>query len=75
LSDNDIRDISALAELTNLTRLDLSGNDASDFGALLNLINLTFLDLGLYDDLYDGKDVTIDDVNILALEDMGVYIQ
>jgi Leucine-rich repeat (LRR) protein len=43
LSDNNITDISALANLTNLTELHLSYNNVTDISALANLTNLTNL--------------------------------
>lgn len=43
LEDNQIRDISPLASLTNLTVLDLWGNEISDLSPLTNLTNLTEL--------------------------------
>ena len=42
---SNISDISALANLTNLQTLNLSGNSISDIGALANLTNLTELNL------------------------------
>lgn len=45
LSENQIQDISVLANLTNLTELYLWNNQIQDISALLNLTNLTGLDL------------------------------
>ena len=42
---SNISDIGALANLTNLQTLNLSGNSISDIGALANLTNLTELNL------------------------------
>ena len=45
LSDNQIQDISVLANLTNLTSLGLRDNKIQDISALANLTNLTRLGL------------------------------
>ena len=57
LSDNQIQDISVLANLTNLTSLGLRDNKIQDISALANLTNLTSLDL------WDNK---IQDISALA---------
>lgn len=56
-SRDKISDISALAELTSLTELDLSGNKLTDISALAGLHNLTVLNLS-------GNKIT--DVSTLA---------
>ncbi len=56
-SGDKIADISALAELTSLTELDLSGNKLTDVSALAGLHNLTVLNLS-------GNKIT--DVSTLA---------
>ena len=50
--NRSISDVSPLANLHNLTALDLSGNQISDVSPLANLENLTELDLG-YNDIPD----------------------
>ena len=45
-NSSQIKDISPLTNLTNLTSLDLSGNQIEDISLLTNLTNLTSLDLG-----------------------------
>ena len=45
LSEMGIRDISALANCQNLTRLNLSGNEVSDLSPLMNLPYLQYLDI------------------------------
>ena len=57
LSDNQIQDISVLANLTNLTSLNLGHNQIQDISVLANLTNLTSLDL------WDNK---IQDISVLA---------
>lgn len=57
LSENQIQDISVLANLTNLTSLGLRDNKIQDISALANLTNLTSLDL------WDNK---IQDISVLA---------
>ena len=46
INSNSIKDISPLAELTNLTWLNLSQNNITDLSPLAELINLTWLDIG-----------------------------
>ena len=43
--NNEVTDISPLASLTNLSRLDLTGNEISDLSPLASLTNLTKLTL------------------------------
>ena len=45
LNGTDVRDVSVLSSLANLTSLDLSGTDVSDVSVLSGLTNLTFLNL------------------------------
>jgi len=44
-SNNNITDISPIASLTNLTRLNLLKNPINDISPLTNLKNLTYLNL------------------------------
>ena len=46
INSNSIKDLSPLAGLTNLTRLNLSQNNITDLSPLAELTNLTWLDIG-----------------------------
>ena len=46
INSNSIKDLSPLAELSNLTSLNLSQNNISDLSPLAELSNLTWLDVG-----------------------------
>ncbi len=46
INSNSIKDLSPLAELSNLTSLNLSQNNISDLSPLAELANLTWLDVG-----------------------------
>ena len=46
INTNSIKDLSPLAELTNLTWLNLSQNNITDLSPLAELTNLTWLDIG-----------------------------
>ena len=46
INSNSIKDLSPLAELTNLQSLNLSQNNISDLSPLVELNNLTWLDVG-----------------------------
>ncbi len=65
---NNIGDISALTNLTNLWLLDLSGNDISDVGALENLSGLLLLYL-------DNNNLTKQKVEELCLKLPQAQIQ
>lgn len=55
ISNNTIREISALANLTSLVQLDLSNTEVSDLSGLLNLTSLS--DLALCDTKASNIDV------------------
>ncbi|MCT4584226.1 MAG: hypothetical protein N4A54_04800 [Peptostreptococcaceae bacterium] len=64
---NEIKDISALNNMTELGSLDISGNKITNIDVLNNLNNIYFLDIG-YNEI---KDFSVLE-NIIDLEQLGV---